>query len=260
MHELPLVFFTILAQAAVGIWVMAYVARIFDQLSSVKVRHANGIAAFLMALALGIGMLHMGQPLRFMNVLWGLGRSAMSFEALMSGLFFGGMVLWLFLSITNKLSSKSSHLLQLAVAILGIIFIGSIIEVYRIETVVTWATIHTTVQMLVSTLLIGGVIIAGLGARVLGTSGLIVGSLLAIMTKVDYILTMARVAPELAQAQTFWWSAQLMLFIMGLMIFSLSSRVVQGAKGRLIGVSVILIMMAELCGRVAFYNLWTLPM
>lgn len=60
---------------------IAYISKKLGQIDEQQLRNANILALILMLVGLGIGGLHVGQPLRFFNMLLGVGRSPMSNEA-----------------------------------------------------------------------------------------------------------------------------------------------------------------------------------
>lgn len=65
MHELPLVFFTVLGSSAAGLFLIAYISKKLGQIDENQLRNANILALILTLVGLGIGGLHVGQPLRF---------------------------------------------------------------------------------------------------------------------------------------------------------------------------------------------------
>ncbi len=75
-----------MGQSAAGLYLLVYASRKLGMLSETQLRHANIAAFVIMIIALAIGGLHVGQPLRFFNMLLGVGRSPMSNEALLSGI------------------------------------------------------------------------------------------------------------------------------------------------------------------------------
>ncbi len=78
MHELPLVFFTVLGQTAVGLFALALVSHKLGMTTALQLKHANIIGLILMIAGLIVGTLHVGQPLRAATMLMGVGRSPMS--------------------------------------------------------------------------------------------------------------------------------------------------------------------------------------
>ncbi|MDM7486104.1 MAG: dimethyl sulfoxide reductase anchor subunit, partial [Vibrio metschnikovii] len=64
MHELPLVFFTVLGQTAVGMMLLAFIAGLVGQITNAQRHKINLVAVILFAVGMAIGGLHMGQPQR----------------------------------------------------------------------------------------------------------------------------------------------------------------------------------------------------
>ncbi|SUC47589.1 DMSO reductase anchor subunit [Providencia stuartii] len=100
MHELPLVFFTVLGQSAAGLFLLAYLSKKIGSIDEKQLKNANILAFVVMIIGLGIGGLHVGQPLRFFNMLLGVGRSPMSNEAFLSGVFVTFAAATLFLGLS----------------------------------------------------------------------------------------------------------------------------------------------------------------
>lgn len=58
MHELPLVFFTVLGQSAAGLFLLAYISRRMGSIDDNQLKIANIVAFIIMIIGLGIGGLH----------------------------------------------------------------------------------------------------------------------------------------------------------------------------------------------------------
>ncbi|MBC7005244.1 dimethyl sulfoxide reductase anchor subunit [Photobacterium sp. BZF1] len=258
MHELPLVFFTVFGQAAVGIFLLSLLAFTTKQISDVQLKTANIVAAALLLVGSAIGGLHMGQPLRAFNLLFGLGRSPMSNEIILSGLFMACAAATVALSFMPGKESLYK-LANKATVLAGLLFAWSIPQVYQLATVASWDTAHTSLQMWLTVLVAGGAFALMLGAHKLGFATLAVGALVSLAAKPNYIGFVTQAAPELAVNQYSLWGAQavalLVAVLIGCGIFSQKGA----AKPLLIaGAGVMLV--GELIGRIAFYNLWAIPM
>ncbi len=57
--------FTVLGSSAAGLFLIAYIGKKLGQIDEQQLRNANILALILMLVGLGIGGLHVGQPLRF---------------------------------------------------------------------------------------------------------------------------------------------------------------------------------------------------
>jgi anaerobic dimethyl sulfoxide reductase subunit C (anchor subunit) len=87
MHELPLVFFTVFTQSAVGAFILLLIGGALGQIDAR--RRATGLFAMMCLFGLGvvIGIFHIGQPLRALNMLFRIGHSPMSNEIVLSAAF-----------------------------------------------------------------------------------------------------------------------------------------------------------------------------
>ncbi|SUC27482.1 DMSO reductase anchor subunit (DmsC) [Providencia rustigianii] len=70
MHELPLVFFTVLGQSAVGLFLLAYLARKMGSIDDKQLRVANIIGFIIVLIGLGIGALHVGNHCASLICYW----------------------------------------------------------------------------------------------------------------------------------------------------------------------------------------------
>lgn len=258
MHELPLVFFTVLGQSAAGLYLLAYLSKKCGQIDNHQLRNANILAFIIMIIALVIGGLHVGQPLRFFNMLYGVGRSPMSNEAFLSGAFiaFGAATLLFTLFIKNKLFREISNL---GVVIFGLAFAWSIPQVYNIPTVATWFTIYTTLQMWMTLLVGGGALAIFIGARPLGTLAFTLGAMVIFASHVGYQSFLGETSPLLGSEQTGFWGFQLVVLALALFAFAAMVLKEKAPKATLATCACV-VLLAELSGRVAFYNLWQIAM
>ena len=142
---------------------------------------------------------------------------------------------------------------------MAILFVMSVPQLYRLETVPAWNTGHTSIQMLLSALISGGALAAVFGARRLGGWVSIAGIVTMMVTRPDYFGFLNNVEPELYSAQTNLWVFQTMAFLAGLFVL-LATLFKQIDSRRLLASSACVIIFGELAGRVAFYNLWSIGM
>ncbi|MEH0833263.1 dimethyl sulfoxide reductase anchor subunit [Pectobacterium cacticida] len=257
MHELPLVFFTVFTQSAVGAFILLLIGGTLRQIDERRMT----IGLFSMMCLFGIGVLlgifHVGQPLRALNMLLRVGHSPMSNEIVLSAMFatLGGLgALGLLLNRGAVVLCKG--LVWLA-AIVGVFFILAIPQIYQLPTVVTWRTPYTIVMMIL-TPLIGGGILAGLFGLRLGIVVSVLAILISFVLHPGYISSLMSADGVLTAMQTHWFTAQaalLALGVVGMMVWArLKSTIAVLASTALVVIA------AELVGRIAFYNLWTLPM
>ncbi|EDJ9126116.1 dimethyl sulfoxide reductase [Salmonella enterica subsp. enterica] len=203
MHELPLVFFTVFTQSAVGAFILLLIGGAMGLVA--PRRKAIGLFSVMCLFGLGVivGTFHVGQPLRALNMLLRVGHSPMSNEIVLSAAFaaLGGLgALGLLL---NRATPLCNALVWLA-AIVGVVFLYAVPQIYQLPTVATWRSSYTTAMMILTPLIGGGALAAG-----------VVG-----------VVVCARLKSSAA----------------------------------VLAMTAVVVIAAELAGRIAFYNLWTLPM
>ncbi|MDR9827267.1 DmsC/YnfH family molybdoenzyme membrane anchor subunit [Vibrio sp. FNV 38] len=155
MSQLSLVFFTVLAQSAVGMFIaLGLVELLFKPDRKIMTR--SFIAVLVM---LGIGatasITHLGQPLRMLNVAFGLAHgSALSLEIVALSLFGGSAAVYTGMRLFDVAPKLQKPLLPIAM-VLGIVFILAIANVYTLATVPTWSTGFTPFQFLMTAAVVG---------------------------------------------------------------------------------------------------------
>ena len=145
--ELPLVFFTLLAQMAVGTFWASQMIFAFAQTGSETVRQGF---ILLEGLFLAVGMLisfaHLGKKQNAWRVLSNLKKSSLSQEILFLSLFGVG---WLLSGLFPILP------LRLLTACLGLALVNSMANVYGIRSMAVWNTWRTLAGFLLSASLLG---------------------------------------------------------------------------------------------------------
>ncbi|KDW07110.1 dimethyl sulfoxide reductase anchor subunit family protein [Escherichia coli] len=257
MHELPLVFFTVFTQSAVGAFILLLIGGTLGQID--RQRMAVGLFSAMCLFGVGVllGIFHVGQPLRALNMLLRVGHSPMSNEIVLSAVFatLGGLGA-LGLLLNRGAASLCKGLVWLAAAVGGV-FIFAIPQIYQLPTVVTWRTSYTTVMM-VLTPMIGGGILAGLFGLRLGLLVSVLAILVSFCLRPGYILTLMDADGVLTAAQSSWFTAQVVLLAVG--IVGVVAWVRLKTNVAVLATTSLVVIAAELVGRIAFYNLWTLPM
>lgn len=258
MHELPLVFFTVFTQSAVGAFILLLIGSAMEAIDTRRM--SIGLFSMMCLFGLGviIGIFHVGQPLRALNMLFRVGYSPMSNEIALSAAFSalgglgalglllnrGGMALW-------------KVLIWLAAAV-GVVFLLAIPQIYQLPTVSTWRSSYTTAMMVLTPLIGGGALAALFGVRRLGLIVSVLAILASFCLRPGYMSTLMSADGILTAAQTSWFTAQAALLALGVMGAVVYTRL---RKGRtMLATMALVVIVAELAGRIAFYNLWTLPM
>ncbi|ECA3405192.1 dimethyl sulfoxide reductase [Salmonella enterica subsp. enterica serovar Reading] len=184
MHELPLVFFTVFTQSAVGAFILLLIGGAMGLVA--PRRKAIGLFSVMCLFGLGVivGTFHVGQPLRALNMLLRVGHSPMSNEIVLSAAF----------------------------AALG-----------------------------------------GLGLLVS-----VLAILVSFCLRPGYMATLMSADSALTAAQHSWFTAQAILLAAGVVGVVVCARLKSSAA--VLAMTAVVVIAAELAGRIAFYNLWTLPM
>lgn len=279
MHELPLVFFTVLGQMGAGaVFISALYYLVTPQTQNIaRVERINIAALIIMAIAMGLASFHLGHPLRALNVIFGIGRSPMSNEIFSFGVLFGitfvsvaldyfakpnnGNKLAAIKKLANRINQipAISKIIAVLLIVVSLIFVWLIVKTYMITTVKNWDTSYTIIQMYTSMLILGGLLTTVFGIRKLGLTLAIIGSLIVLITKLPYINFVSQNGVDLAQAQYCWWQVQCGLLVVS-MIIALFNTYKNRHSTAIYMVALLLALIAELCGRIAFYNLWSIPM
>lgn len=256
MAELPLVFFTVLSQSAAGLVIIGFIAYLLKELDQKKLNALNFIALAMFGIGFVIGMLHLGHPFRAINIIYGIGRSPMSNESVLSGAFGGLLLATIFLNYRGK--AALAKMCNITTVVISIIFAWSTTNVYQFETVPTWGNSFTPFQMWMTVLMGGGAVALSLGAKKSGAIALLVGVVLSLLFKPEYYAFINHIAPELAPQQWLFWGIQLLCIAFGGFI-AISSLLKKDSYALLLtGAS--LVMIGEFSARAAFYNLWMITM
>ncbi|MEA9392117.1 DmsC/YnfH family molybdoenzyme membrane anchor subunit [Acerihabitans sp. TG2] len=258
MHELPLVFFTVFTQSAIGAFIVLLIAGLCRHINARRLATGLFGAMCLFVAALMISTFHLGQPLRAINTLFGAGRSPMSNEIVLAGMFcaLGGIAALGML--INRGAQTAFLCLAWLAALVGLGFLAAVTRVYQLSTVATWASNYTSAIMLLTAFIGGGALAAALGARRLGIGLSLVATLISLCLRPGYIAMLMSADSALATAQLAWFSAQLILLSIGVVggIINLRRIPLPG----LVTACALVVIAGELAGRIAFYNLWAIPM
>ncbi|OOF55351.1 dimethyl sulfoxide reductase anchor subunit family protein [Rodentibacter genomosp. 2] len=161
LHELPLVFFTILAQSAVGAW-LVFTFVLFNTKSEKSRAYIHKVMFVILAF-LGLGFIasitHLGSPMRAFNSLNRIGESMMSNEILSGAIFFALTCFYWLFTLTGKMPAALGNLWRITTALVGIIFMYVMNKVYHIVSVPTWNTSLTSWSFYL-TVALGGLALA----------------------------------------------------------------------------------------------------
>ncbi|EDB8552305.1 dimethyl sulfoxide reductase [Salmonella enterica subsp. enterica serovar Senftenberg] len=227
MHELPLVFFTVFTQSAVGAFILLLIGGAMGLVA--PRRKAIGLFSVMCLFGLGVivGTFHVGQPLRALGLL------------------------------LNRATPLCNALVWLA-AIVGVVFLYAVPQIYQLPTVATWRSSYTTAMMILTPLIGGGALAALFGVRRLGLLVSVLAILVSFCLRPGYMATLMSADSALTAAQHSWFTAQAILLAAGVVGVVVCARLKSSAA--VLAMTAGVVIAAELAGRIAFYNLWTLPM
>ena len=258
MHELPLVFFTVLGQSAAGLFLLAFVSYCLKLSDWEQLKRANLLAFVLMAVGLACSTFHLGQLFRMFNMLAGVGRSPMSNEIVLGGTFIGLAFCTLFFFYVKK-SAALATLFNVLTIVAGLAFVWSMTQVYQLATVGSWNTPHTAWQMWMTVLVGGGACALLAGVRKVGGFALLVGAILSLLAKPGYLSFVTEASPALSGAQTTLWAVQAVFLALGIAAAAVALVKSESAKAAL-ALCACGVVVGELLSRIAFYNLWAVAL
>lgn len=272
-HEYSLIFFTVLAQTAVGAYLLISARALIkghdvDQINSYKV------PMFVLWAIMGLGFLfsltHLGSPLRAFNSFNQLGSAWLSNEVFFGAAFFAvGGLQWL-LSALNKSSAGTQKALMVAAMALGCVFMYSMINVYMIDTVPTWFNAYTPLSF-VMTMVVGGlllsqfVIVAANDSHFTVDRNIIILAFVAVAISLVVTIGKANLigdiqssavkASELVDGLGCYLGVQVALLLVGLLIWVLPMINKSNVNPFNLAIALVLVLASELVGRGLFYSL-----
>ncbi|CAK3720907.1 dimethyl sulfoxide reductase anchor subunit family protein [Vibrio crassostreae] len=272
-HEWSLIFFTVLAQTAVGGYLLIGARALVlghdeEKLNSYKV------PMFILWALMGLGFMfsttHLGSPLRAFNAFNQLGSAWLSNEVFFGAAFFAvGGLQWL-LSVVKKGGLAIQKALMVGAMVLGVIFMYAMINVYMINTVPTWDNIYTPLSFIM-TMVVGGLLLSQFVIVFANDSRFTVDrnitmlaviavaiSLLVTVGKLNLIgdiQTSAAKASELVDGLGSYVILQVALLMASLLIWILPMLNKAKVNPVNLGLALVLFLTSELIGRGLFYSL-----
>ena len=270
-HEWSLIFFTVLAQTAVGGYLLIgalVLGHGEEKLNSYKV------PMFILWALMGLGFMfsttHLGSPLRAFNAFNQLGSAWLSNEVFFGAAFFAvGGLQWL-LSVVKKGGLAIQKALMVGAMVLGVIFMYAMINVYMINTVPTWDNIYTPLSFIM-TMVVGGLLLSQFVIVFANDSRFTVDrnitmlaviavaiSLLVTVGKLNLIgdiQTSVAKASELVDGLGSYVILQVALLMASLLIWILPMLNKAKVNPVNLGLALVLFLASELIGRGLFYSL-----
>ncbi|MEZ8880792.1 dimethyl sulfoxide reductase anchor subunit family protein [Vibrio lentus] len=272
-HEWSLIFFTVLAQTAVGGYLLIGARALVlnhdeDKLNSYKV------PMFILWALMGLGFMfsttHLGSPLRAFNALNQLGSAWLSNEVFFGAAFFAlGGLQWL-LSVVKKGGIAIQKALMVGAMVLGVIFMYAMISVYMINTVPTWDNIYTPLSFIM-TMVVGGLLLSQFVIVFANDSRFTVDRnitmLAVIAVAISLIVTVGKLnligdiqtsvakASELVDGLGSYVILQVALLMASLLVWILPMLNKAKVNPVNLGLALVLFLASELIGRGLFYSL-----
>ncbi|MCC4774433.1 dimethyl sulfoxide reductase anchor subunit family protein [Vibrio cyclitrophicus] len=272
-HEWSLIFFTVLAQTAVGGYLLIGARALVlghdeEKLNSYKV------PMFILWALMGLGFMfsttHLGSPLRAFNAFNQLGSAWLSNEVFFGAAFFAvGGLQWL-LSVLKKGGVAIQKALMVGAMVLGVIFMYAMINVYMINTVPTWDNIYTPLSFIM-TMVVGGLLLSQFVLVFANDSHFTVDrniTMLAVITVAISLLvtvgklnligdiqTSAAKASELVDGLGSYVILQVALLMASLLIWILPMLNKAKVNPVNLSLALVLFLASELIGRGLFYSL-----
>ena len=273
MSQLSLVFFTVLAQSAVGMFIALGLVEIVFK--SNKQAMTRSLIAVIVLLGVGAiaSVTHLGQPFRMFNVAFGLAHgSALSLEIVALSLFGGSAVVYIAMRLFDLKPTMQKMALPVAM-ILGVVFVLAIANVYTLPTVPTWYSSFTPFQFLMTASVVGPVAAAAALSLQTDTGNntaqrinkalyiaLAIMVLIALSGYAGYLVWLSQLETpvnpfDLVNNAPSLIATRACLLIGGLVMSSiafLSSR----PRAPWLVISFVMIFCAELTGRIFFYDVY----
>ncbi|WP_263078193.1 dimethyl sulfoxide reductase anchor subunit [Endozoicomonas sp. Mp262] len=275
MHELPLVLFTVIAQGTVGLFLVLGLLLMLnrDEQRGQLLSKLMIVVLGLLAVAGAAAMTHLGQPLRAMNVIFGLEHfSALSVEIMTTSLFGGAVFVYVAMSLMGILP-KLQKLVLAAAMVIGVLLLLAIANVYTLATVPTWNSGWTVFQFVLPAAIVGLPAAAMLlrsqseklgkfqknSDRALATTAMIALGVAVIGFSL-YLFWLGQLHLPINPFSLMDYHGQLLLIRMVLLFLGLSCWIVSAMRGNnahtgISAFSLVLVVGSEICGRIFFYDL-----
>lgn len=265
LHELPLVFFTVLAQTAVGFWLIFtfVMCKGTSQKSQSYLHKGLFVALLLLACGFIASVMHLGSPLRAFNSLNRVGSSMMSNEIASGALFFALAGIYWLLAVLGKMPQGLSKVWLVVTTLVGVVFMYMMNNLYHLPTVPTWNNAITSWQFYL-TVVLGG---CALAMAVLSTNPhqdyqvkccpwLYVLAVFCVAVVVIYQASgLAHIHSSVQQAVNLVPDFAIMQVLRLCLLAVAAALIVKGRTLPLLSLAVLITLAAEMVGRVLFYGL-----
>lgn len=270
--DFPLVIFTLLQQMAAGGFILLALLLIkqqLDQASSLTLSKRLLVILVLSGLGLAASTFHLGHPFRGANVLFGVGRSWLSNEVVITGTFFGAVGFY-WLASWKKPEWLGLRKLSLLVGLIfGLAGLAAMAMVYMINTVPVWYSWHTPASFFATAATAGALLALVLlrpieafytpqvqsSMHLVGLVGLFACALVMGMQASHWagISSAVTTPAEQFSGYSSWMTARVLLLIAAAILW-LATLVKDRISPLTLLVTLILVLAAEGAGRVIFYS------
>lgn len=155
MHEWPLLIFTLLVQASVGLTLFTALSAFGPRSAAPSQRAALVVACVFGGIGLIASVAHLGYPLNAFNSLRHVASSWLSREIVFAALYLGVLGLTTLIALVTK---RVVRLLVLLAGLIGLIDVFCMSNIYISASVVTWMHINTYFMFYGSVLILGAVL------------------------------------------------------------------------------------------------------
>ncbi|MEX5411345.1 dimethyl sulfoxide reductase anchor subunit family protein [Atlantibacter hermannii] len=155
MHEWPLLIFTLLVQASVGLTLFTAVNAFNREANSQAQRVALVVSCVMGGVGLIASVTHLGYPLNAFNSLRHIASSWLSREIVFAALYLGVLGVTTLLALFAR---RVVPLLALLAGLIGLVDVYCMSHIYISASVVTWMHINTFFMFYGSVLILGGVL------------------------------------------------------------------------------------------------------
>ena len=156
-NEWSLIFFTLISQLSVGILLMFsfvfFVNHNYNESQTIWWKSSEFLILFLLGLAGGISLLHLGKPVNAANSVTNFAGSWISKEILSLGILLISVFVLFMLRWILPTPIWSVKLMLIISSMAGVIFIYSMTRIYMIETIPSWNTWFTPISFFSSVVL-----------------------------------------------------------------------------------------------------------
>ncbi|SMB84058.1 anaerobic dimethyl sulfoxide reductase subunit C (DMSO reductase anchor subunit) [Pasteurella testudinis DSM 23072] len=251
LHELPLIIFTVLAQSVVG-------ATLVLSLSQNEIKQKNTklfILLVLMAAGFLASIMHLGSPLRAFNSLNRIGESMLSNEIASGSVFFAALGLYWLLTVSGKMPANLNKIWLIVTALLGLVFMYMMNQVYHISTVPTWNSSLTSYSFYLTVMTAGFCLGYALFRQAAWLRTVIVIGIFVIAILIVYqSLELAAIRSSVQNALDLV-PDYMLLNMIRLCLLAAGAYLLFRTTPSLLYLAAILMIAAEMIGRILFYGL-----